>query len=73
MGFKENKPICDMVDGCCSPITHIDLNGYIFCASHGKQRQAYTRCRKLTAFELKLVTAGHSINSYKPSKGRTNV
>ena len=55
---------CDMATDCKEPITHIDIKGYIYCSAHGKERQSYQRCRKLTPAELKVIQAGEPLKDY---------
>lgn len=55
---------CDMVDGCTAPIAYIDTKGYIYCAPHGRERQAYQRCRKLTPVELTRLQSGEPLKEY---------
>ena len=31
--------MCDMERGCALPVTHIDEKGFVYCQSHGHQRQ----------------------------------
>ena len=47
MGLTERVLTCDMVEGCTEPVTHIDSKGYVYCATHGQERKATQRCRKL--------------------------
>ena len=66
--MSERVLTCDGVKSCDSEITHIDEKGFIYCANHGKERQEYRRCRKLAAWELRLIEAGQPVPSYTPVK-----
>lgn len=67
------KPKCDEatlkcdgygMNACMHPVTHIDEKGYVYCTSHGEQRQAHRRCRKLRAHELQTLRSGQPIERY---------
>jgi hypothetical protein len=64
MGLTDTILHCDMVKGCKDPIAYIDHKGYIYCATHGKDRQSGSRCRKLTPAELTRLQATGSIVRY---------
>jgi hypothetical protein len=55
---------CDMTEACAAPITHIDRAGYIYCATHGQERQSYEPCRKLRPFELRRLARGEQVTRY---------
>lgn len=56
---------CEMVKGCNQPVSHIDVKGYVYCETHGKQRRmAGTRCRKLRPEELKKLRHGETLSHY---------
>jgi len=52
---------CAGGDTCTKVITHIDHKGWTYCTSHGKQRQIYVPCRKLTATEIAKLECGETI------------
>jgi hypothetical protein len=58
------KLACDMSRACADTVSHIDSDGYVYCATHGANRQQHARCRKLTASELKKLRAGQTISRY---------
>lgn len=60
----EIKLTCDMVDGCTEPITHIDAKGYIYCRTHGIERQQVQRCRQLKPAELDRLKQGEALEKY---------
>ena len=51
-------------DCCSSNVTYIDDKGFIYCEQHGKQRQNYRRCRKLSSAELTTLKGGKPLKSY---------
>jgi hypothetical protein len=55
---------CEMTKECMEVVTHIDSKGYIYCTSHGLQRQSFKRCRKMTSKELKTIESGCLVESY---------
>lgn len=55
---------CDMEKECDKPVTHIDSSGFVYCEFHGKQKQSYARCRKLTKSELKQLQAETPLTKY---------
>lgn len=58
-------PTCDMQRDCSAPVTHIDEQGYAYCATHGPERRASgIRCRKLTGPELKRLRVGLTLERY---------
>ena len=59
---------CEMEHGCQSPVTHVGEKGFIYCESHGADRRksGIERCRRLRAWELKLLRDGKALPSYKP-------
>jgi hypothetical protein len=57
-GLKNNKLVCDMVDGCKESVTHIDNDGYVYCAKHVAQRG---RGRKLKPGEIKKLENGDTV------------
>ena len=66
------KPTCDMRHECTAPVTHIGEKGYVYCAEHVQCRRGVERCRRLRAFELRLLESGHALPWYKPrSKDET--
>lgn len=56
---------CNMRSTCLKPVTHIGEKGYIYCTECAGIRQGYERCRKMRAWELKLIKAGKPIPSYE--------
>lgn len=58
------QPSCDMVADCKAPIAYLDKKGFVYCESHGKQRQASQPCRKLRPHELKKIARGEQITRY---------
>lgn len=63
-GDPKTPPTCDMVEDCREPITHIDIKGYVYCTTHGLERQGYQRCRKLREGELKKILRGEALERY---------
>jgi hypothetical protein len=59
-------PSCDMEKDCVSPVTHIGEKGYVYCAGHVGDRRGVERCRKMRAWEVKLLAEGKPLPSYKP-------
>ncbi len=59
--------ICDMIENCCKPVTHIDSKGFIYCLDHGLARKKYQSTRKLTVCEKNQLKQGNQI-SYKKIK-----
>lgn len=59
----EARPLtCDMVEGCASPVTHVDHKGYAYCTVHGtKRRLSGIPTRKLRSSEIKRLKAGGTI------------
>lgn len=56
---------CDMHHTCHNTVTHLDDKGFVYCLSHGRDRQASgIRCRKLAMWELKRLQAGLTLPSY---------
>jgi hypothetical protein len=55
---------CDMLRTCEAPVTHIDDKGFIYCASHGQDRKAHCRCRKLKPAEIKKLKLGGTVERY---------
>jgi len=54
-----------MESTCAEPVTHVDHKGYAYCTRHGVQRRAGgIRCRKLTAAEVKRLSAGLPLIRY---------
>lgn len=66
------KPVGEVTcDGWCkyaNPVTHIGSKGYVYCGECAKERRkdSRERCRKMSAWELKLVLSGEPLESYKP-------
>lgn len=56
--------LCDMVEGCGAPVTHLDAKGYIYCRLHGQERKASQRCRQLTSAELAQLRRGEPLSKY---------
>lgn len=52
------------LDGCTCKVTHIDIKGFIYCESHGKQRKLSIRTRKLTKKELDILEQGQPLEKY---------
>lgn len=66
---KENIPAprmrtlaCDMRAGCAGEVTHIDDDGFVYCAPHGEQRKAAKPCRKLRAHEVNRLRQGQTVS-----------
>lgn len=57
---------CDMYRDCLAPVTHIGEKGYVYCAAHVGCRHGVERCRRMRAWERKLISAGKLLPSYKP-------
>jgi hypothetical protein len=55
---------CDMATDCQAPVTHIDDKGYAYCTEHGRERQAWRRCRKLRPAELRKLQRGEQLAHY---------
>jgi hypothetical protein len=55
---------CEMDKSCEQPVTYIDAKGFVYCTCHGKQRQAYQRCRKLRPHEINTLNAGQPVKRY---------
>lgn len=55
---------CDMVRTCSAPVTYLDDGGFVYCTTHGKQRQAHRRCRKLRPHEQRRVASGQLVTRY---------
>ncbi len=48
-------------------ITHLDEKGFIYCTKCGiNRRESGVYCRRLRAWELRLLEAGEPVPSYKP-------
>lgn len=54
----KKKLQCDMDTSCAAPVSHIDDDGYVYCAAHGARRKATRPCRKLRPGEIKKLEAG---------------
>ena len=52
---------CDQVRTCRAPVTHIDEDGYVYCAPHGADRRSVCRVRKIKPAELQTLQAGRPI------------
>ena len=53
---------CDMDRACRADVTHVDSEGYTYCAKHGAQRRGGgIRCRHLTALEAQDLRDGNVI------------
>lgn len=46
---------------CAHPVTHVDEDGWLYCAAHGEQRKQHKRCRKLRPHELRKLERGEKI------------
>ena len=57
---------CDMRKTCTRSVTHIGEKGYVYCSVHASDRQGVEHCRKMRAWEIKLVQSGIPLPSYKP-------
>lgn len=55
---------CDMKDSCKCEVNHIDIKGFVYCDTHGKNRKLYMRCRKLKPNELKKLKNGEQLGEY---------
>ncbi len=67
MSLADGKLVCDgWCEGRPSTVTHIDHKGYIYCAACGVQRQETHRCRRMAAWELKMLREGRPLQSYEP-------
>ncbi len=59
MSLQDGKLSCDMLGTVCAePVTHIDENGWVYCTTHGVQRQKMMKCRQLTKSEKGRLLAG---------------
>ena len=58
------KLTCSMTAGCQTAVSYIDDKGFVYCSCHGKQRQSYTKCRKLKPVELKTLQSGAPLARY---------
>lgn len=52
---------CDMDKECAASVTHVDVDGYVYCQRHGEQRKSYKRCRKLRPAEKRRLQRGRTI------------
>jgi hypothetical protein len=59
-----NSLICEMTTDCLAKVTHIDESGYIYCTTHGWERQTYCRCRSLTGAEIRKLERGEALRDY---------
>lgn len=57
---------CQMSDDCRNSVTHIGEKGYIYCQACIVHRKGYERCRRMRAWEMKLLLTGEPLPSYKP-------
>lgn len=57
---------CEMRKDCVEPVTHIGAKGYVYCQEHARARQGWERCRKMAAWELRLIREGSPLPSYCP-------
>lgn len=55
---------CDMKSDCECEVSYIDHKGFIYCETHGKQRQQYSKCRKLRKHEINRLKSGKQLKSY---------
>jgi hypothetical protein len=65
--MQQTTTICEMEADCKNPVTHIGHKGYVYCAEHAIDRRSsgYERCRRMRAWELKMVMAGEPLPSYE--------
>ena len=56
--------ICDMVDGCMEPVTHLDNKGYVYCTDHGIGRRDWRPCRKLRPWEIRRLLRDQPLARY---------
>lgn len=62
---------CAWVDTCQAAVTHVDSDGYIYCARHGRQRKAGgVRCRTMTSAEVKRLQRGEPLAGYSATSTR---
>jgi hypothetical protein len=64
MNNSNNAPRILRCTDCPCEVSYIDHKGYIYCTNHGKTRQSYTNCRKLTASEINQLKSGQPIKKY---------
>ena len=59
---------CDGKAGCTTAATWLDNKGYAYCEPHGRDRRAGgTPARPLRAWEVRVLNAGHPLQSYAPT------
>lgn len=46
---------------CAEAVSHIDGDGFTYCAAHGVRRRQHCKCRKLTPGEHKRLSRGETI------------
>ena len=58
---------CDMHLDCDAPVSHLGAKGYIYCGHHATRRQAsgYESVRRLRPWEVRWLSAGRVLPSYK--------
>lgn len=61
---SRHRLTCEMVKDCSEPVTHIDQDGYIYCADHGVERRTWKPCRKLRTWELHRIERTGSLRHY---------
>lgn len=62
--LETSSPVCNMVNGCPEPITHLDTAGFVYCSGHGLKRRAFEPCRKLRAWEVRRLQQGLTLGRY---------
>lgn len=59
--FEGKTLACQMLESCREPVSHIDADGYIYCARHQSARRRYCKVRKLKKEELAELERGNQI------------
>lgn len=59
-----DPPRCDMTSECERPVSHLDQDGFVYCAAHGLARRGWQPCRKLRPYELRRLERGETITRY---------
>jgi hypothetical protein len=60
----DNQLVCDMIEDCPNPVTHIGEKGYVYCTGHAPQRRGWERVRKLRPHELNRLRRGEPLKKY---------
>jgi hypothetical protein len=53
-----------MTSECERPVSHLDQDGFVYCAAHGLARRGWQPCRKLRPYELRRLERGETITRY---------